>query len=244
MQKICLIVPCFNEASRLMPEEFLRYLSERPGVSLCFVDDGSVDDTGSVLGQMRSMAEGRVSVITLQKNEGKAEAVRTGMLECLKNRDIALLGYMDADLSTPLDEIDLLIDNLNNAPGILMAVGSRVKRLGSDIERSMLRHYPSRLFATLASIVLDLPVYDTQCGAKIFRYDIAMKIFGERFITRWLFDVEIFARIMKVLGRSSTLEAALEVPLRRWHNKKGSKLGLGHIVRVPLDLLRIYLSYR
>ena len=76
---------------------------------------------------------------------------------------------MDADLSTPFDELARLIDRLGRDERLTTVLGSRFRRLGADIQRSELRHYTGRVYATLASMALGVGIYDTQCGAKAFR---------------------------------------------------------------------------
>jgi dolichyl-phosphate beta-glucosyltransferase len=126
-----------------------------------------------------------------------------------------------------------------------MAVfGSRVKRLGTDIERNASRHYLGRVFATVASLTLGLPVYDSQCGAKIFRKEFVIPLFTERFVTDWLFDVEILARMCAVYGVDQTMRGVYEAPLNEWREVGGSKLRLNHFLKAPIDLLRIRRKYR
>ena len=84
---------------------------------------------------------------------------------------------------------------LKGRPELVGVFGSRIRRLGAAITRDPLRHYFGRVFATLASMVLDLAVYDTQCGAKLFRVnDDLRRAFGHVSL-RWIFDVELLARI-------------------------------------------------
>lgn len=125
-----------------------------------------------------------------------------------------------------------------------MAFGSRVKRLGIRLERSGLRHYVGRVFATEASMLLGLPVYDTQCGAKLFKSSLAQEVFREPFQSRWFFDVEIFFRLLAVLGRARVEREIIEVPLDSWIEKGSTKVGWTDFLRAPFELLRIYWFYR
>jgi hypothetical protein len=184
-----------------------------------------------------------VLVKSLATNSGKAEAVRQGVLHVASLGRFDAIGYWDADLSTPLAQLDLLIAALENNPGRAVALGSRVKRLGSDIERKAVRHYLGRVFSTVASQLFDLAVYDSQCGAKLFRADLAMPLFGEPFATKWLFDVELLVRLRRHLGSRQFLDASIEVPLTAWREVGGSKLRLTHMLRVPFDLLTIRSRY-
>jgi dolichyl-phosphate beta-glucosyltransferase len=238
-------VPCFNEAARLDVEAFAAFVALRGDLVFCFVDDGSTDATWSVLESLRSREPERIRTLRLDRNRGKAEAVRLGVLELLSGGDaLATVGYFDADLATPLDQLDLLLTALDEHPTALLAFGSRVKLLGRRIERFLVRHYVGRVFATLASIVVGLPVYDTQCGAKLFRSPVAASVFGEPFTTRWLFDVEIFLRLRRIAAPAALYRDLLEVPLLAWVDKGDSRLRPADLVRVPLDFGRILLRYR
>jgi len=244
MQKTTVVIPCHNEEKRLDSEAFCEFVRENPGISFCFVDDGSADGTRAVLTALCGRCEGRAKVVDLPRNAGKAHAVRRGILEALADPSIELVGYLDADLATPLSEIILLAEALVGKKGCQMVLGSRVRRLGSCVCRKAKRHYAGRLFATVVSILLKLPVYDTQCGAKLFRAQLAKRVFADPFRCRWLFDVEILARILQYFGRKEALQMLQEVPLRAWSDKGGSTLTLPYVLRVPLDLLRIMVHVR
>jgi dolichyl-phosphate beta-glucosyltransferase len=244
MREVCLIVPCYNEERRLSAGRILDFLSARPAASVCLVNDGSSDGTLTVIASLQTSCPERIVVLSLDRNSGKAEAVRQGALHArASSRAFGFIGYWDADLSTPLEELDRLIAALDASPERRLALGSRVKRLGSSIDRRATRHYLGRIFSTLSSQLLNLPVYDSQCGAKVFRADITDAIFADPFITQWLFDVEILVRLRRHLGAEAFLRAAVEVPLNAWIEVGGSKLKLSHMAKVPFELMKIRSKY-
>ncbi len=237
---VVIVIPCYNEGDRLPAEDFLAFLRQDPRIQLVFVDDGSTDDTLIVLRRLGHAARGRVSILEMPRNCGKAEAVRRG---CLAAFEIGAryVGYWDADLATPLDAIADFLDVFDERPQVQLVCGARVQLLGRSIQRNSLRHYFGRIFATAASFTLRLPVYDTQCGAKLFAANRNMRlVFSEPFLTRWLLDVEILARLL-ALERGqrsfSISDAVYELPLQQWHDVKGSKVK-------PLDLPKALLALR
>jgi len=244
MQEICVIVPCFNEEQRLHRQEMLAFVREHLNAAICFVDDGSSDGTLAAVERLQRAEPDAVLVLRLPQNRGKAEAVRQGVLHATNLHRFRFIGFWDADLSTPLGEVDPMLDALAVDPACELAMGSRVRRLGSHIERSPFRHYLGRLFSTAASLLLRLPVYDSQCGAKVMRAELASVVFAEQFLTKWTFDVEILARLRNLLGPERVLTAVTEVPLRRWKEVGGSKLRLIDMIKVPLELLKISRRYK
>ena len=166
--KTYIIVPCFNEAARLRGDAFEGFAGEHPDIRFVFVDDGSTDDTLRVLQDLEARCPDVGIVVSQPRNRGKAEAVRVGMNRAF-SEGATYAGYWDADLATPLDEIPAFVDVLDAHPRVQMLLGSRVKLLGRSIERRAIRHYFGRVAATAISVTLKLPVYDTQCGAKLFR---------------------------------------------------------------------------
>lgn len=243
MPHVCLVVPCFNEARRLDGEAFLRFLAEESGCTIYFVNDGSTDATATLLDSLRARQPDRVRVLTLPDNGGKAEAVRHGVRHAAESGTAPLIGYWDADLSTPLSELPALVAAFDDA-ACQLAIGSRLKRLGSNIERRAVRHVLGRVFATAASATLGMPVYDSQCGAKVFRAPLVEWLFAEPFTSPWLFDVEILARMRDHFGRAHVLEAVVEVPLSTWRDVAGSKMRTRHMAAAPLGLLKIHWRYR
>jgi len=224
-----LVVPCYNEADRLDDGALLSLVAgEIPAARLLLVDDGSRDQTGARLGALARRAPGRIDTLALPQNRGKAEAVRQGLQRALENR-ADIVGYFDADLSTPASEIRRLLALLDGRDDIAAVIGARISLLGNDIQRSHTRHYLGRVFATLASLILQARVYDTQCGAKLFRRSPALEAaLREPFLSRWSFDVELLGRLLvgdaTVPPMSET--QILEVPLHHWRDVPGSKLRL------------------
>lgn len=224
LPKVVVVVPSYNEARRLDLAAFERAVGDRDWLSLLFVDDGSTDETAVVLEGLRDDLPSRVAVHRLPENRGKAEAVRRGLLRAMDETP-DVVGYWDADLSTPLDELDGMLERLVTED-LDLVLGSRVRLLGRTIERNPIRHLVGRGFATAASLALRLPVYDTQCGAKLLRVTPELaQVLSEPFCTRWVFDVELLAR----LSDPERFRVA-EHPLRTWRDIPGSKLR-------PLDAL-------
>ena len=244
---LALIVPCYNEAARLDPAAFAGFVSSHPSVSLLFVDDGSTDATAEILLRLQEAARNAVSVMRLPSRQGKAEAVRLGMLEGIQ-RQADLVGFWDADLSTPLAAVDDFLALAAKRPDVDVILGSRVKLMGRDIQRLASRHYLGRVFATAVSFTLDLPVYDTQCGAKVFRVnDAVAAVCATPFRSRWIFDVEVLSRYLAQpvrAGEPPRRARIYELAVPAWHHKSGSKLRWTDYVRAVPDLFRIWRDRR
>jgi glycosyltransferase involved in cell wall biosynthesis len=240
------VVPCYNEANRLRSLDFSVFCQTVPSVEFLFVNDGSSDRTLEILRDLEEQNPDRCSVLDQPVNRGKAEAVRLGMRAAFE-RGGEYAGYWDADLATPLAEIPRFVRLLEEHPGREIAFGARVQLLGRSIRRSPLRHYLGRVFATAASSLLRIPVYDTQCGAKLFRVSPELaELFEEPFCTNWIFDVEIVARLIRARRRSggpSAEDVILEIPLQQWHDVGGSKVGPLDFFRAFAELARIYRRY-
>jgi glycosyltransferase involved in cell wall biosynthesis len=237
MPTFCIVVPCYNEASRLDRQAFLSFAEEHPEVFLLFVNDGSQDATRQVLQSMSAECR-QVEHLDLPANVGKAEAVRQGFLKALTGK-YDWIGYLDADLATPLSEWWRLA-RITRENHWETGFASRVLLLGSQIRRLWLRHYLGRIFATVVSLMTRIAVYDTQCGAKVFSAGVAGELFENPFISPWFFDVEILYRIKK---KGTGLEKTGEIPLQIWIERKGSRLKIRDFLRVPVELWRMWKVY-
>jgi glycosyltransferase involved in cell wall biosynthesis len=244
---LLLVVPCYDEAARLPISVFASFLETHPRLGFIFVNDGSRDETPAVLSRLAGRFPVQVVVLDLQPNRGKAEAVRHGLLSAME-RSPRLVGFWDADLATPLESIDEFEALLEARPDIEWVIGARVKLLGRHVERHVLRHYLGRVFATAVSLVLGIAVYDTQCGAKLFRANgaLAAALTGP-FRSRWVFDVEFIGRFLQYLAASGTPnpeDRIFEYPLMTWVDVPGSKVRPIDFVRGLAGLLGVWYRLR
>jgi glycosyltransferase involved in cell wall biosynthesis len=237
--KTTIIVPCFNEATRLDTAAFISYMRSDTNTFFLFVDDGSSDNTIEVLREIKKKSSGFASYLQLPKNVGKAEAVRQGILVTLHEQP-DYLGFWDADLATPLSEIPHFSICFSNDNRLAYVCGARIKRMGAIIERNWYRHCLGRIIATLISFVLDLPTHDTQCGAKIFTRELAQKLFEKPFLSTWLFDVELLVRILELFGKKIANQMIYEFPLHTWRDVGASKVNPLYLFKVPFELVRIF----
>src|SRR5688572_19767437 len=104
VQDTILVIPCYNEAERLDTASFAAAAQEDASLSFLFVDDGSRDETRAILKRLRDERPAQFGVLSLDRNVGKAEAVRLGVQSAF-DRSPRLVGYFDADLATPLSEL-------------------------------------------------------------------------------------------------------------------------------------------
>ena len=132
-----IVVPCYNEEKRLQSEAFLNFIDLNEQYTICFVNDGSQDNTSVFLQTLCSRYPERLLLIDNKHNQGKAEAIRGAMTQ-LQGK-YTYIGFCDADLATPLEEFYRLKSACTDQFPIVF--GSRIKRLGAQIERNSLRHY-------------------------------------------------------------------------------------------------------
>lgn len=244
MQKIGIIFPCYNEETRFSEVDFDAFFNDRRlNVHLIFVDDGSTDNTYQKLEAYRQSRKGSIKIFQLQKNVGKGNAVRFGFIEALKSEEYDILGFMDADMATPVSEGLRIAKYLRDHDDYIAVFGSRINRLGVNIERGKIRRLFSRILAWMASVFTGFDVYDMQCGAKFFRKDISRKLFQNEFYTRWLFDMELIFRLSKYT-KGNAHYRILELPLMEWYEVGNSKIGIKDFYRIGIEFFRILLKYK
>lgn len=212
---ISVVIPAYNESSRL--PETLRKIAEyaphcpRRIVEVIVVDDGSRDDTAKVASRLALPIE--VRTISYSRNSGKGYAIRRGVLE-VKGE---LLLISDADLSTPIAEVEKLLSALEAHD---VAIGSRaIDHSLLQRRQAWLRERIGRVGNHLMRALTGLPFRDTQCGFKLLRADRAREIFRVAVVDRFAWDVELLL-LAGLRGCSIA-----EVPVR-WSNAEGSKVNV------------------
>ena len=237
-------MPCYNEEKRFPYNAFLSFAKNNQDVLLCLVNDGSKDNTISVLRAIQLESPNNISVYSLEKNSGKSEAVRQGTLYVHKNFHVPLIGFLDADLATIPEEWLEMAKYKEKYPQFGAIVGSRIQRLGADINRNDNRSLLSGIIKKFIRIILKTTFQDTQCGAKIMTKEIIENTFQTKFLTKWLFDVEISHRMILQFGREKMGSICKEVPLKSWIDYDESKVKMTYFFKLWLDLYQIGKTYK
>ncbi len=226
---LSVVVPAFNEGPRIGAtlSRIRTYLAARATSSeILVVDDGSADDTAARAADALGDA-GRV--LRHERNFGKGAAVRTGMLAARGDRRL----FTDADLSTPIEEIEKLERAMD--AGAAIAIGSRaLDRSLLEVHQPALRETAGRLFNLVVRLVAVPGIRDTQCGFKLFRADVVEPLFGPSRVQGFGFDVEVLA-----LARRRGLPIA-EIGVR-WRNGPVTRVTLAGGAAAFLDPLRVRL---
>ncbi len=237
------VIPCYNEEKRLIHKKFTDFIDKNSGYYLCFVNDGSTDNTLEILNGLRNEREDFITVFNCKKNVGKAEAVRQGMLLMSKKEDLDYIGFLDADLSTDLTDFDDLVSTIENSEYMIVS-GSRISRMGANITKRSVRSVISLAINFIIRKILSMDFQDTQCGAKIFHKEVIGISFDKKFVTKWIFDVEIFRRITLHFGLKKTKKILCEQPLKRWIHVDNSRLSMKDSIKIVGQLGQIAWSYR
>lgn len=229
--ELTVVVPAFNEERRLgaTMDRVALYLSQGSlSWELLIVDDGSTDGSAA-LAESASAAEPRVRLLRVGRNRGKGNAVRAGFQDARGE----LVLFSDADLSTPIEELERLRAAL--AAGAHVAIGSRALP-DSDVRvrQNILRQTMGKTFNLIVRLATGLSIHDTQCGFKLFRREPCARVFAAQRLEGFAFDVELL-----FLAQRCGLKVA-EVPVA-WINSPDSRV---HVVRDSLRMLRDVLRIR
>jgi CheY-like chemotaxis protein len=236
------VIPCYNEESRLKEAEFANFVNNNHGYLLCFVNDGSTDGTLEVLNKFKLAYPDTIEVYDCAQNGGKAEAVRQGILHLIKDPSLDYIGFLDADLSTNFDDFEDLTETISHSDFKLVA-GSRINRMGAQIIKQSSRGFISKGINFLIRKILGMEFQDTQCGAKVMTREVAENLFNTPFLTRWIFDVEIFLRMKQFYGKDKAPLLICEQPLKRWVHEDGSKLSFKDSIKIFSQLIKIVRNY-
>jgi glycosyltransferase involved in cell wall biosynthesis len=233
-----LVIPCFNEEQRLVQSEVMKCI-EALNCVVVLVDDGSTDGTLGILNKLALQSPKNIEVLPLPANVGKGEAVRAGFNYAFERGATQVL-FCDADFAVGPQDLLRICNALDENPECKAVIGSRIAMVGTNIRRSVFRHYSGRAFATLVSLILGQQIYDTQCGAKVFKAEAEVKrAFSQPFLSRWAFDVEAIGRLLRMERSKQNNGLILEMPLLSWVEVPGSKLSLISQLRTVLELFRI-----
>ena len=237
MQKIAIIIPCYNEELRLDFDKVTTFL-QQSNISVYFANDGSTDKTAELALEFIKHNSSNCFLINYKKNVGKANVIYKSIQTISGYNKYDAVAYFDADFSTPASEMTRLINEQEktNADFVL---ASRVLLLNSGIKRKKLRHYIGRFILTFINIKFDLAIYDTQCGAKVFSKRVIPIAFSKPFFTSWLFDVEILIR----LKQQNLIKNGKEITITNWKDVEGSKLSWKSGFKILRELYLIYTKY-
>lgn len=222
------VIPCFDEAERLDLNELRRFVDDH-AMAVVVVDDGSGDTTLELL----RAAEGPQWHVVEIAHGGKAAAVRVGLEVAAALPDVTVVGFCDADLATPVDEVARVAAALDDRPDACAAIAVRTGPVASA--RGPVRRLGNRAYSRLASRAIGQRLSDTQCGAKFMGNDERLRrAIDEPFGDRWGFDAELLGRVVAGGGGS-----IIEVPLNRWREVPGSRLSAVDAVRMFVDVVRL-----
>ena len=196
MNKSAIVIPLYNEGNRFDTLYWRDNFNVLEDVVWVFVNDGSTDNTLEVLKSFLMEKPSNAVLLNLDKNSGKAEAIRYGMNYILKNHNKRkILGFIDSDRAFQTKEIASVIREFERKieiDNVDALYTSRIALAGSNIERRTIRHLIGRLISTFIQRKSPITIYDTQCGFKLFQINRDLQnALIKPFATRWFFDLEI-----------------------------------------------------
>jgi glycosyltransferase involved in cell wall biosynthesis len=230
-----LIFPCFNEAHRINVVKLNEFINS-VGADTFFVDDGSTDRSTQLLTEVKNVSKFKIEVLALEKNIGKTNAIRHGLMYCAEQ------GYQTAliqDIDLPFSASDVLksAQKLKESDSDICS-GARVRLAGSPTFRSPLRHWAGRIVATLIYIFYSSDFYDPQSPCKAYKLKSVIPLLNKPLKTRWFGDIELLRRARKSEQKIKTTEFTLE----EWKDVPDGKIKLGSLFAVAVDFLKIRIT--
>ncbi len=234
-----IIIPVYNEQARLERalQDISQYAADHKDIEILMVDDGSKDQTGTIIGKYLDKLP--IRYLKQDRNYGKGWAVRAGMLQAAGQ----YCAFLDADMATPIDQVDKLFASLQQGNDV--AIGSRITAEGVDLRlvgqkpQPPIRQFLGKAFRLFATRPFLGNIRDSQCGAKAFTSQAAQTLFSQQTIKRWSFDIEIL-----FLAKKMGYQVA-EIPVN-WSTQDDSKLqpSLSLAVNIIKELLSIVWIHR
>ena len=225
MKSLSIVIPAYNEESRVVPtlKDVLNYMKGKD-FEVIVVDDGSKDDTTKVVEQLKSQ---KIRILKNMINKGKGFSVKRGVLEAKKEWVL----FMDADNATSIREIEKFVPYLDDYD---VLIGSRnLKESIITVKQPFTRRFPGKVFSFIVRLILWTAIKDTQCGFKVFKKGVIKNIFGRQTIDRWGFDAELLYLAKKKGFRIK------EVPIV-WVNDEDTRLNLfSSSIGMFIELLKI-----
>lgn len=236
--ELTLFVPLYNEEKRPNVEEYISSISQVQGLNLVLVNDGSSDDTSTMLERLKGP---QIEIVDFSTNQGKGEALREAMREYLLQNEVEIVGYLDCDGAFPKSAVVAFLrtstEKIQNE-NFQVCIASRIMLSGRNVVREAKRHYISRILITLIGFRYSFMPYDSQSGLKIFRVTQALnESLKFPFRTKWLFDIELLSR----LHRKSSENLIWEEPVMAWADKPGSHLRLRNFANIFKEVVTLYL---
>jgi dolichyl-phosphate beta-glucosyltransferase len=231
---ISIVIPVYNEAKRIKTtvNKIVSFIKQREiNAEIVIVNDGSQDDTAHVLIEMSGLLP-NLMIINNEINQGKGSAVRKGMLSAAGN----MILFTDADLSTPIEELDKFVKILKQGNDIVIA-SRRMRESRINIPQPLHRRVMGKLFQIIVATIIIRGIKDTQCGFKLFSREACRRIFEQQLLSGFAFDVEVL-----YLANRLQFKVA-ELPVE-WNDARGSKvIPFKTSVSMLRDLLYIKLFY-
>ena len=216
---ICIVIPFYNESERLGDCSYLEKLEQNKAIDFIYVNDGSTDNTFSILTNKFPTKK----IITYKENKGKGGAVREGLLYAVSN-GYDVVGFLDSDGAFSLGDVGRILNSseglFRDDPNLGMIIGSRARTSENNIKRSISRSLTSKVVKRIIKWnlrKLTNKSIDTQSGFKLMRSSEQLKDFLKKdFQTKWFFDVEIMIGV----GYFGCIKAGCaEIAHRYWEYK-------------------------